>query len=330
MVSIIELENGFKGLSAWSSGAVNAEVISRNGEFAGDIWSFDFSGEPVRKIYRYDAYISGGFLATDRRHYCISGYDKVSESYYTDIFDENDDFEKRVILSENLPLSFCAENGKITIAEIAFDEETGEEHFVIYTYDVSSNSFIRKKLEGDKLDEIYLSGIKLQKTEYGYVLFYRYSGKTDIALSRVMFLSDDYDIVGSLTLPGGADCIPHKDRVVVVWEDNEGRSMAWTEVLITGNSGDKKGAVNPENKRPEKRINDNGDSGTHGYGNAVSNEMTEGYRKKEGENVSLSLSRVDSSATGSCDDQWLWMIVAAGALTGCIAVVIYLVKFRSL
>ena len=328
VVSIIELENGFKGLSAWSSGSVNAELISGNGEFTGDIWSFDFTGEPVRKIYKYDAYISGGFLAIDREHYCISGYDKGSERYYTDIYDSKDNFEKRVLLSGNLPLSICAYDSKITVVEIAFDEETGAEHFVIYTYDTLSDSVVNKKLEGDKLDEIYLSGIKLQKAEYGYVLFYRYSGKTDIALSRLMFLSDDYDIVGSLTLPGGADCIPQKDRIVVVWEDNEGRSMAWTEVFMTGKEEDKERPVNHRDSVSDKRKNDIDGSEIYSYGNAGINERTEKHRIKDGENMKSSPSQVYSSETGTGDELWLWVMIMAGSLAGCTAVAIYWFKIR--
>ena len=321
-VDVIEVGTGFKGLATEASDPEGTEVVSGDGEFTGSIWSFDLKGEPVRKIYRYDAYISGGFIAIDDSHYCITGYDRVAETYYTDVYDKNDRLDRRISLSENLPLSVCADNGKINVVEIAFDEETGEEHFVIYIYDTSSATFTKKRLEGEKLDEMYLSGIKLKPFERGYVLFYRYSGKADISLAKMVFLNRDFEITGSLSLPGGADCIPQKDRVVVIWEDKEGRSMAWTEVLMSGNPDYPRETEGHGSNTNEKNTNTPDD----GNGNDPGGEEPDIQNGESHIQEADSASGVNAVSTGVSDDLYLWGIIVIITVAGLVASGVYLFK----
>ena len=320
-VDIIELGDGLKGLSTSTKAAQGLPVISQKGEFTGAIWSFDLENEPTRVLYRYDAYLSGGFFALDDDRYCISGFDTESGSYYTDIYDKTDKFLKRIYLSENLPLSFCVKNGKITVAEIAFDEETGEEHFVILSCDPKDGSIIKKRVEGHNLDEMYFAGIKLMPADFGYVLFYRYSGKTDQPLSKLMFLNDGFEPIGSVTLPGGADCIPQKDRVVVVWEDVEGRSMAWTEVLVgdSGNGGkdnDEKETSSPRDPGKESQIS--GDD--PGDGTPSDSQI---HTSASGSGTS------HASDTGDRDSIWIWWLVGGCAAAG-IAVTVMIIRKRDI
>lgn len=325
-VDVIEVGTGYKGLSTEAADHEGAEVVSGDGEFTGSIWSFDLKGEPVRKVYRYDAYISGGFITVDDEHYCITGYDRAAERYYTDIYDINDRLDRRISLSENLLLSVCADKGKINVAEIAFDEDTGDEHFVIYIYDTSAATFTKKRLEGEKLDEIYLSGIKLKPFENGYVLFYRYSGKADISLAKMVFLNRDFEITGSLSLPGGADCIPQKDRVVVIWEDKDGRSMAWTEVLVSGTpenireTEDQGSSVNEETtaERDDGNGNDTGSDKPDSQHTESHAPETEGGTEK--------VSEVNAVSTGVRDTLHLWGFIVILTVAGFVAAGVYLLK----
>ncbi len=323
---VIEVGSGFKGLSTEASAFEDAEIISGSGEFTGSIWSFDFGSEPVRKVYKYDAYISGGFIAVDDSHYCITGYDRATESYYIDIYDKNDMLDRRISLSENLPLSVCAEDGKINVAEIAFDEYTGEEHYVIYIYDTSAATFTKKRLDGEKLDEMYLSGIKLKSFESGYVLFYRYSGKADISLAKMVFLNRDFELIGSLSLPGGADCIPQNDRVVVVWEDKEGRSMAWTEILVSdtpenSRKTEEQGSI--ENKETTIACND---GNVNDSGSKEPDSQNGKSHMSEAEGWTEAASEVNAVSTGSRDNLQLWGMIVIGTVAGFTATGVYLLK----
>ncbi len=305
LVDVIKTGGGFKGLSTGVSTYVSEGELISEGEFSGSIWTFDLKNDPKRKTYKYDAYISGGFIGLDDGYYAISGYDKNAFAYYIDIYDNNDIFINRISLSENLPLSFCADSGKITVAEISFDKETGQEYFLINVYDYFSDTVYKKRIDGENLDEIYLSGVKLFRSKYGYVLFYRYSGKTNNSLSKLMILSENFELSGSLTLPGGADCIPDSDRVVVLWEDPEGRSMAWTEVLLSQDEKDE--------KKQEKQLSEDetpitkkaSENDIRKSATSVTNKESDTYLTEK-HNVSI----VTAEDTGVRDDSAFWIITA--------------------
>lgn len=232
-VDIIELGDTLKGISTVSLNGDAKDVLSGStGEFKGSIFTFNFEGDIKKVLYNYDAFIAGGFFALDDSKYCIAGYDDLNDIYYINIYDKNDSFVKRINYSKELPLAFCTDKDIVTSVEISFDE-ANEEHFIIKRNDLMGNDILKKRVDTDKLDEMYLSGVRLMPAKWGYLLYYRYSGRTDQALSKLLFLTKEFEQIGTVSLPGGADFLPQSDRAVVVWEDDEERSMAWTEVIFS-------------------------------------------------------------------------------------------------
>ena len=327
LVDIIELGDTLKGISTETESNSANVLEGSTGEHTGAVWTFDLHNEPVKALYKYNAYISGGFFAVTDAKYCIAGFDTGRDTYYADVYDKQNGFIKRIYFSNDLPLSFCSDGETVTSVEIVFDEETGEERFSVTRHNLQTGEVLQKYVNAQNLDEMYLSGTKLMPAGWGYVLYYRYSGKADSAISKLMFLTKDMELIGSVSLPGGAGCLPQSDRVVVVWEDEDGRSMAWTEVLVADiNRSEGKGSVNPV----KEESNNNGASG-YGRKASVSAGEDRSNSSRTGTVTDFSEARQATEAkaatTGAGDHNKLWFILGGCALG--VSVIIILLYNRS-
>ncbi len=315
LVDVIELGDILKGISTDTDTAAGKDLPGSTGEFTGAVWTFDLNGEPSKVLYRYNAYIAGGFFAVTDSKYCIAGFDIASENYYADVYDKNDAFVKRIEFSKDLPLSFCSDKETVTSVEIVFDDVTNEERFFLTKHDLQSGTVLQKYVDGEKLDEMYLTGTKLMPAGWGYVLYYRYLGKTDSAISKVLFLTDEMEIIGSMSLPGGAGCLPQSDRVVVVWEDEDGRSMAWTEVLFSDFKRDesKDSGIYGTGEDDKNDVNRNDQKATVVPGKTVpASALTEALTKPS---ATGKTTEAKAAVTGAGDHNKIWIIVAVGALS---------------
>ena len=318
LADVIECGRLIKGLSVSTRINENADKTGE-GEFTGNIWTVDFEGEPYSFPYYYDAYISGGFFAFGEENYVIAGYSASDDIYYMDIYGADDAFVKRIELSEKNPVTFCASGDKLLAVEVAWDDETGDEYLNVSIYDPGSESFVKKRVEAHNIAEMYLSGIKLMPAEWGYTLFYRYSGKAESSLSRVMFLTEELDEISSVSLPGGADFFQDGQRATLVWETGDERSLAWTELLVdnAGRKGDK------ANETGSDPIGSDS-SGSESSGGSEASEGKEGESRGEGDLETANEIKVEAQgetsalladpvATGVRDMTPVWVLIAAAA-----------------
>lgn len=208
------------------------DVVIGEGQNTGNLWTVDFKKQPGVISYRYNAYVADGIFDIDGETYGLPDYDAKENIYYVGIYDKNDRFVRKVKLSENIPIAFCMDGDRIISTGIYLKPEERGGFLEAEIFDLTGRMITEKTLSSDYYQYMYLAGVQLEPSDWGYTFSYRYNGNTNNANSVMYFLSKDFTQLGYLALPAGSDVVPYKDRAVVVWEDYGYSTLAWTEVII--------------------------------------------------------------------------------------------------
>ncbi len=231
------------------------EITIGEGANTGNLWTIDFQKPPRVVSYRYNAYVADGILDINGETYGLPDYDESDGIYYVSIYDKNDRFVRRVRLSENIPIAFCMDGDRIISTGIYLHPDEKGGYLESEIFDLTGKLLSEKNLSSDYYQYMYLAGVKLLPSDWGYTFSYRYTGNTNSANTVMYFLSKDFTQLGYLALPAGSDVVPYKDKAVVVWEDFGYSTLAWTEVSFGGvlpDNGDKKNDDKEHDNNDEK------------------------------------------------------------------------------